>query len=65
MKESKKAITTIGESLGMKRVIELLLSNVGLHSTIKELTYQMFVQNKQQYFESISLIREYYQKMAK
>jgi 5,10-methylene-tetrahydrofolate dehydrogenase/methenyl tetrahydrofolate cyclohydrolase len=76
MKESKKelekAIIAVGESLGMKKPIELLLINVGVHSTVKELTYQMFVQNKQQYFEkddtvfeAISLIRKYCEEMSK
>lgn len=76
MKESKKelekAIIIVGKSLGMERATELLLVNVGLHSTVKELTYKMFVNNKQQYFEkdddvfeAISLIREYCQEMSK
>lgn len=76
MKESKKelenAIITVGKSLGMGRATELLLTNVGLHSTVKELAYKMFVENKQQYFEknddvfeAISLIREYCQEMSK
>jgi len=76
MKESKKelekAIIEVGKSLNMGRATELLLTNVGVHSTVKELTYQMFVQNKQQYFEKddnvfegISLIRTYCQEMAK
>lgn len=75
MKESKKdlekAIILVGDSLGLKRSIEILLKNVGLHSTVKEITYQMFVQNKQQYFEkdddvfkAISLIRKYCQEMS-
>lgn len=76
MKESKKvlekAIITFGKSLGMERATELLLVNVGLNSTVKELTCKMFVENKQQYFEkdddvyeAISLIREYCQEMLK
>lgn len=76
MKESKKqlekAIVIVGESLNMKEATELLLINVGVHSTIKELTYKMFVENRQQYFEkdnnvyeAISLIRNYCQEMAK
>jgi 5,10-methylene-tetrahydrofolate dehydrogenase/methenyl tetrahydrofolate cyclohydrolase len=76
MKESKKelekAIIIVGESLGMEKATELLLKNVGLHSTIKELTYVMFVRNKQQYFEqddavfeAISLIRNYCEEMSK
>ena len=76
MKESKKelekAIITVGKSLEMEKSIELLLVNIGVYSTIKELTYQMFVQNKQQYFEkdddvfeAISLIREYSKEMSK
>ena len=76
MKESKKelekAIIVVGKSLGMESPTELLLKNVGAHSTVKELTYQMFVQNKQQYFEkddvvfeAISLIRKYCEEMSK
>lgn len=76
MKESKKelekAIIVVGKSLFMEKPTELLLKNVGVHSTVKELTYQMFVQNKQQYFENddavfeaISLIRKYCEEMSK
>ena len=75
MKESqeelKNAIVTVGESLSMKRATELLLINVGVYSTVKELTYKMFVENKQQYFEkddnvfeAISLIRKYCKEMG-
>ena len=76
MKESKKelekAIVIVGESLNMKEAAELLLVNVGVYSTIRELTYKMFTENKQQYFEkddnvfsSISLIRKYCEEMSK
>lgn len=76
MKESKKelekAIIILGESLNMKEATEILLINVGVHSTIKELTYKMFTLNRQQYFEkddkvfdSISLIRKYCEEMSK
>jgi hypothetical protein len=76
MKESKKelekAIVIVGESLNMKEATELLLINVGIHSTIRELTYKMFTLNRQQYFEkddkvfySISLIRKYCEEMSK
>ncbi len=76
MKESKKqleeAVVIVGESLNMKEATELLLINVGVYSTIKELTYQMFVEDRQQYFEeddnifgAMSLIREYCQEMSK
>lgn len=71
-KQLEKAIITIAKSLGMETPTELLLVNVGLHSTIKELTYKMFVENHHQYFEknndvfeAISLIREYCQEMSK
>jgi hypothetical protein len=75
MKESKKelerAIIIVGESLNMKEATELLLVNIGVHSTVKELTYKMFVENRQQYFEkddsifeAISLIRSYCQEMS-
>ena len=75
MKESKKelekAIVIVGESLNMKEATELLLINVGVHSTIRELTYKMFTLNRQQYFEkddnvfdAISLIRKYCEEMS-
>lgn len=75
MKESKKelknAIIIVGESLNMKEATEILLTNVGVHSTIRELTYKMFTLNRQQYFEkddkvfdSISLIRKYCEEMS-
>jgi len=75
MKESKEqveqAIIIIGESLGIGESTELLLCNIGIHSTIKELTYKMFVMDRQQYFETdntvfeaISLIRRYCLEMA-
>lgn len=76
MKNSKKqlenAIIIVGESLNMKEATEILLVNVGINSTIRELTYKMFTENKQQYFEkddnvfeAISLIREYCKEIAK
>lgn len=76
MKESKKqlekAIIIVGESLNMKEATEMLLINVGAHSTIRELTYKMFTLNRQQYFEkddavyeAISLIRKYCEEMSK
>jgi hypothetical protein len=76
MKQTKKqleeAILIVGDSLNMKDITEILLVNVGIHSTIKELSYKMFVENKQQYFEkddnvfeAISLIRKYCQEMSK
>lgn len=74
MKESKKelerAVLAVGNSLGMKRATEILLVNAGVHSTIKELIYAMFVENRQPYFEkddavfeSMSLIRKYCKEM--
>jgi hypothetical protein len=76
MKESKKelekAIIIVGESLNIKEATEILLVNVGVHSTIRELTYKMFTLNRQQYlekddkvFDSISLIRKYCEEMSK
>jgi len=75
MKESKKvfekALVVIGESLGMGEATVLLLKNVGVHSTVRELTYKMFTENKQQYFEqddavfeAISLMRKYCVEMS-
>ena len=75
MKESqeqvRKSILIIGERLGMKESTEMLLHNVGIYSTIKELAYNMFLQNYQDYFEkdnnvfdSIQLIRKYCEEMS-
>lgn len=73
MKETKKeienAIIVVGELLGIEEETKLLLTNIGVHSTIKELTYQMFLQNKQRFedanfFEAISLIKEYCEEMS-
>jgi len=71
-KELERAIVVVGNSLGIKEATEVLLINVGVYSTVKELVYKLFVENKQQYFEtddavfeSVSLIREYYQEMGK
>lgn len=65
-KEIENAIIIIAESLGLKENINYLLKNEGIHTTIRELIYIMFVQHKEQYFEkdddvfnSITLIREY------
>lgn len=76
MKESKKqveeALIIVGESLGIKKSVELLLINVGLHSTVREITYKIFTENKQDYFESddkvfdsLQLIRTYCKEMSK
>ena len=76
MKESKKqletAIVIVGESLNMKEATELLLITAGVNSIVKELTYKMFIENRQHYFEkddnvfeAISLIRTYCQEMSK
>jgi len=75
MKCSKKllqdSILIVGGSLNMEYCTSLLLEDIGVYSTIKELTYKMFVEDKQQYFEkddkvfkSISLIREYCKEMS-
>jgi hypothetical protein len=75
MKYSKKlledSILIVGGSLNMEYATSLLLENIGIYSTVKELTYKMFVEDKQQYFEkddkvfkSISLIREYCKEMS-
>jgi len=71
-KELERAIIIVGDSLGIKEATEFLLVSVGVYSTIKELVYKLFVEGRQQYFEtdddvfeSISLIREYCQEMGK
>jgi hypothetical protein len=75
MKESREqveaAIILVGESLNMKTATELLLINVGIHSTIKELIYKMFVLDRQPYFEkdnrvfdAMTLIKKYCQEMG-
>lgn len=68
----KAAIIIVGESLNMKEATELYLHNVGVYSTIRELTYKMFIEDKQQYFEAddrvfeaVSLIRKYCREMSK
>lgn len=76
MKETKKqledAIVIVADSLNMKDAVELLLINVGIYSTVKELVFKMFVEDKQSYFEkddnvfeAISLIRKYCQEMSR
>lgn len=71
MKESKKdienAIVTVAKSLEIDvEIINALLTNVGIVSTIKELVYSAFVRNKQEYFlkddetfEAYQLIRAF------
>lgn len=65
MKESKaqveKAVLTLGESLDMGRSVELLLKNIGLHSTIKEVVYKSFIDNRTDYFEENDDVYEAYQ----
>jgi hypothetical protein len=76
MKESREqveaAIILVGESLDMKTATELLLINVGMYSTIKELIYKMFVLDRQPYlekddrvFEAMTLIKKYCQEMGR
>jgi hypothetical protein len=76
MKESREqveaAIILLGESLDIKTSAELLLINVGIHSTIKELIYKMFVLDRQPYFEkddrvfeAMTLIKKYCQEMGR
>lgn len=75
MKESseqiKIAIIKVGESLDMKEATELLIKNIGLYSTVRELIIKAFISNKQDYFEkddtvfkSYQLIREYCKEMV-
>jgi hypothetical protein len=56
----------------MKTATELLLINVGMYSTIKELIYKMFVLDRQPYlekddrvFEAMTLIKKYCQEMGR
>ena len=74
MKESseelKQAIIIVSEAVGIKDSIDALLSAQGIYSTIKMLTYYLFVENYNQYFEknenifeSVSLIRTYCKEM--
>jgi hypothetical protein len=76
MKESREqveaAIILVGESLNMKIATELLLINSGIHSTIKQLIYIMFVLDRQPYlekddrvFDAMTLIKKYCQEMGR
>lgn len=76
MKESKKqveqAIMVVAKSLDIEEVVDLLLVNVGIYSTIRELVLKLFTENRQDYFErddvvyeAIQLIRKYCQEASK
>jgi hypothetical protein len=56
----------IGEAYNMLEPTKLLLHNMGISSTIKELTYLAFINNYQDYFgkydkvyEAVQIVREY------
>lgn len=70
MKESKekveKAVIKIAENFNMEDAVTLLLLNIGLYSTIKEIVFRIFVENYNDYFEkdndtfdAIQLVRKY------
>jgi hypothetical protein len=70
MKESqeevRRAVLTFAKRLNMRDSAELLLKNIGVHSTIKELVFKAFLDNYDEYFEdndnindSIQIIRKY------
>jgi hypothetical protein len=70
MKESQKqvrdAVLIMGKALDIEKITELLLSNVGMQTTIKELMYKAFLKNWHDYFEkddkvfyATQLVREY------
>jgi hypothetical protein len=65
MKESKKevenAVLKVGDSLGIGDSVKILLTNIGIYSTIKEVVYKAFVDNKTDYFEKDDLTFESYQ----
>lgn len=75
MKETKQevenAIIKVGESLNIGDQVRILLKNVGIHSTIKEVVYKAFVDNVTDYFEKdydtfmgYQIIRRYCKEMA-
>jgi hypothetical protein len=76
MKESqedvRKAVLDFGNALGMSKETPLLLTDIGLHSTIKELAFKAFVINYYEYYEdsdgkilrAIDTIVRYCQEMA-
>lgn len=66
MKESSKdvenAVILVGKSLKIdEMVVKLLLHNVGIYSTVKEIIYKAFVQNKMDYFEKDDNVYKSYQ----
>jgi hypothetical protein len=70
-KEVENAVIIVAESLNIKDGVEYILRNVGIHSTIKEVVYKLFLDNKQDYFEkndlifdSIQILRNYAKEMS-
>lgn len=72
IKELENAIVVVGTSLNMGEATKLLLVKAGHYSTIRELLFKLFTENRQDYFEkddnvyqAIQLIRTYCQEMSK
>jgi hypothetical protein len=75
MKESqeevRKAVLDMGNALGMSMETPILLTNIGIYSTIKELVYKAFVVYYDDYFEendkvfqSVQIVKRYCKEMA-
>lgn len=68
--ELENAILTIAKNLKCEASMNYLLSSQGLYQTSKEVIFELFVQNKQDYFQSddefynaIQMLREYHKEM--
>ena len=67
----KNATIIVGMSVGMtNELVNILINNNGLYETIKHITVELFILNRQQYFErnedvydATNLIREYLREM--
>lgn len=66
-KELENAILIIAKNLGNEPSVSYLLSSQGIYQTSKEIIFELFIQNKQDYFQtddefynSIQLIRKYH-----
>ena len=56
-----KAVMLIGEKLDIEKEVKLLLINTGLHSTIKEVIYRLFINNYNSYFEQNDAMYDAYE----
>ena len=56
-----KAIMLIGKMLDIEKEVKLLLINIGLHSTMKEVIYRLFINDYNNYFEQNDAVFEAYE----